>query len=69
MYTKDASRLGLSHEGKVALHLPEGTLTAELRAVENMAEGVVVMPRHRQWNWQKMKDVPVMIAGDSIERL
>jgi NADH-quinone oxidoreductase subunit G len=69
MHRKDASRLGLSHEDKVALHLPEGTLTAELRAVENMAEGVVVMPRHRQWNWQKLKDLPVMIAGENIERL
>jgi NADH-quinone oxidoreductase subunit G len=69
MHRKDASRLGLSHEDKVALHLPEGTLTAELRAVENMAEGVVVMPRHRQWNWQKLKALPLMIAGDNIERL
>ncbi len=69
MHMKDVSRLGLSPGGMVALHLPGGLLRVELDAVENMAPGVIVMPRHRQLAWQKLKGRPVLLAVNSIERL
>jgi len=39
-----------------------------LRVVDNMASGVIVMPRHRQLQWQKMEGEPLKVAVDRIEK-
>ena len=69
MHPGDISRLGLPSQGKIILHLPGGSLTAELSAVENMAAGVVIVPRHRELPWQKVESYPAFISGQSIEKV
>jgi NADH-quinone oxidoreductase subunit G len=68
MNTKDASMVGLKDKDRITLHLDGGGLEAELRIVENMARGVIMMPQHRQLAWQKMERWPVKIAVDQIKK-
>ena len=69
MHRKEASRLGLSHGEKVVLHLPGGPITVELHSVDTMAQGVAVIPRHRQLDWQKLKDGRAMLRIQDIEKV
>ena len=68
MNSKDASRMGLKDGERITLHLDSGRLEAELRAVDNMAPGVIMMPQHRQLAWQKMERWPVKVALDQISK-
>ncbi len=66
MHPSDALRAGLANKEKYTLHLDGGSLDVELRVVENMAPGVMVIPCHRQLAWQKLKQWPVKIAFDQL---
>jgi NADH-quinone oxidoreductase subunit G len=68
MNPKDASRAGLKDKERIQLQFDEGRLEMELHVVENMAPGVIVMPRHRQLAWQKIQRWPVKVALDQITR-
>jgi len=61
-------RAGVADKEKCTLRLDGGSLDVELRVVENMAPGVIVMPRHRQLVWQKLKNWPVRLAIDQIRK-
>jgi hypothetical protein len=41
----------------------------KLRIVDNMAPGVIAMPKHRQLAWQKIEKWPVKIAVDQIKNV
>jgi len=69
MHPKDAAKLNLGDKDRVLLHLDKGPLDVELHTVENMASGVVVLPRHRQLQWQKVKEYPVKVPIDRIRKL
>jgi anaerobic selenocysteine-containing dehydrogenase len=61
MHPLDAARLGIADGGKIALELEAGELTADVAVVSNMAAGMIIVPRHRQLEWQKMgKDQAVL---------
>ena len=62
MHPEDAARLGLSAGDRVALRLPGGTLEVDLQVAENMAPGVLVLPRHRQLNWRLTPDYQVLVS-------
>jgi anaerobic selenocysteine-containing dehydrogenase len=66
MHTRDAARLGLKHKDKVVVHFDGGPLEIELAVADNMASGVMVLPRHRQISWQKLKDIPAKIPVERI---
>jgi NADH-quinone oxidoreductase subunit G len=66
MHPSDALRAGIAGQERCTLRLDGGSLDVELRVVENMAPGVMVMPRHRQLAWQKLKKWPVRVAFDQI---
>ena len=68
MHKGDASRLGVSRNGEVLLRLPGGSLRVALRVEENVAPGVMVMPRHRQLEWQKLGGHPIRVRPDFIEQ-
>jgi NADH-quinone oxidoreductase subunit G len=63
-----ASRLGLSNGDKATLHLPGGPLELQVKTAENMASGVIVMPRHRQLAWQKTQAFTLRLSSGQIER-
>jgi NADH-quinone oxidoreductase subunit G len=69
MQEQDAARLRLKTGDRVSMGLDEGSLELELRVVENMAQGIMVVPRHRELAWQKMKTLPVVIPIERIEKV
>jgi len=36
---------------------------------ENMASGVLALPRHHQLEWQKLKELPERIPLDRIKKI
>jgi NADH-quinone oxidoreductase subunit G len=69
MHAQDADRLGLKHRDKVLVHLEGGRLEIELAVADNMAPGVIVLPRHRHISWQKLKDIPARIPVERIRKI
>jgi NADH-quinone oxidoreductase subunit G len=68
MNREDASRTGLKDKERIILHLDEGSLAVELFVVDNMAPGVIILPRHRQLPWQKIGRWPIKVEINQIER-
>jgi NADH-quinone oxidoreductase subunit G len=64
-----AARWGLKDGDRVLLTLEGGTLEVDLCVKENMAKGVLILPRHRRLGWRKMKSSPALVAASQIERL
>ena len=60
--------IDLKGKERITLHLDRGRLEVELHIADNMAPGVIVMPRHRQLAWQKIEQWPVKVAADQIEK-
>jgi NADH-quinone oxidoreductase subunit G len=68
IHPKDAKRADLNDKDRVILQLDGGPLEIELSIVENMVSGIMVLPRHRQLDWQKIKSFPVRIPFDRIKK-
>jgi NADH-quinone oxidoreductase subunit G len=69
LHPNDAQRLGLAAEDRVALHLDGGELALQLGIASNMASGVIILPRHRQVKWQKLKQWSTMVPDDHIRKV
>jgi NADH-quinone oxidoreductase subunit G len=69
MHPKDAMRAGLKDKDRVALQLDGGSLEIEVSIAENMAPGIMVLPRHRQLHWQKLKELPARVSFNQIRKL
>jgi len=65
----DAAKLGLRAGEQVTLRLPGGPLTLELEVAENMAPGVMVLPRHRQLAWQNLAAGLALVPSSAIEKV
>ncbi len=68
MNPKDASMIGLKDSETITLLLDKGQLEMKLCIADNMASGVIVMPKHRQPAWQKIEKWPVKVAFDQIKK-
>jgi NADH-quinone oxidoreductase subunit G len=68
MHAADADELGLEAGDHVSLRLPGGALEIDLCLSEEMARGILVMPRHRKLAWQKLRQVPAMLARSDIKK-
>jgi NADH-quinone oxidoreductase subunit G len=51
--TEDAERFGLKSKDTLRLLLGSEEVSIEICVIENMAPGVIILPRHRQLEWQK----------------
>jgi NADH-quinone oxidoreductase subunit G len=69
MNTTDADRLGLTHGDRVSLQVNGGSLEVGLQAVETVAPGVMVLPRHRNLPWQVFEAPRVSVPIERIKRL
>jgi len=69
MQVNDAARMGLSSEDRVRIKLDEGDVEVDVCIEENMASGVVVLPRHRLLEWQKVKRLPKFVRLEQIEKI
>jgi NADH-quinone oxidoreductase subunit G len=66
IHTKDAERLGFKNKDTIRLLLGGEEVRIELCTIENMAPGVIILPRHRQLEWQKPGDLSAGVLLDSI---
>jgi NADH-quinone oxidoreductase subunit G len=69
MQTRDAARLGLASGDVVSLQLPGGTLVAPLKVADNMAPGVLVLPRHRQLQWRILPETRFAVVDTDIVKV
>jgi NADH-quinone oxidoreductase subunit G len=64
----DLAGLSLSDGDTVAIKLEGGELDVRISAKLNMAPGVIVLPRHRLLEWQKIKELPKVVRFEEIEK-
>lgn len=69
MQTRDAEGLGFRDGDQVRLALEAGDLEVSLSVAEKMARGVIVLPRHRQLEWQKIKRFPAWVEREKITKI
>ena len=68
LHAATAARLGLKAGDPVELSLPKGTLTLPLKTFVNMSPEVMVLPRHRQLNWQQGLTANAWIPVKNLQR-
>jgi formate dehydrogenase major subunit len=68
MNRKDAEALGLKDGDRIILSIGKGAIEANLYAGENVASGVMVLPRHRQISWQKVKSLQEWVPFGNIKK-
>jgi len=69
MHVDDAARLGLSDGDKVTILLDRGALEVSVSVKENMAPGIIVMPRHRLLEWQKIETLPKFVSYEDVQKV
>ncbi len=65
----DAARLGLGDKDRVRIELESGSLEVEIFSAENMAPGVMILPRHRLLSWQILAELPAKVPIDKIKKI
>ena len=69
MHISDANNLDLVDGDSIAIQTKNGNFAAKLKVVENMAAGVLVVPRHRKIFWQIFDTVMTSIGRDQIQKV
>jgi NADH-quinone oxidoreductase subunit G len=69
MQADDAARLGCKDGDRVSLQVEGGTIEVSLSVRANMAQGVLILPRHRRLGWRKMKRSPARLGIDRIHKI
>jgi NADH-quinone oxidoreductase subunit G len=69
MHTSEAERLDLNDGDPIYIQTENGRFEAKLKAVENMAAGVLVIPRHRKLTWQIFDTGMSSIGRDQIKKV
>jgi NADH-quinone oxidoreductase subunit G len=65
----DATRLGFSDGDEVVIQTDTGTLSVNAAVVEEMAPGILVLPRHRKLAWQQLGASRVLLREDQIRKV
>jgi NADH-quinone oxidoreductase subunit G len=68
MHTSEAESLNLVDGDAVSIQSENGRLEAQLKVFENMAPGVLVIPRHRKLTWQIFETGMSSIERDQIKK-
>ncbi len=69
MCRTDAEKLNLMAGDTVSIELDGGTLEANLRVADNMAAGTLIIPRHKNLDWQKMGTGQTRVHKDQIKKV
>ncbi len=67
--SKDAARIGLCDGDRVSVELEAGAFEIAVSVSDKTAEGVLVVPRHKELEWRKMKDFSVSVAADKVRKI
>jgi NADH-quinone oxidoreductase subunit G len=66
---KDAAQLAVSDGDKMAIRSDAGTVDVHAAVVENMASGILVLPRHHRLDWQHLKALKMPLNKKQILRM
>jgi NADH-quinone oxidoreductase subunit G len=69
MHTSEADSLDLADDDRVSIQTENGKFEAKLKVVDNMATGVLVVPRHHQISWQIFEAGAFSIGRDQIKKV
>jgi len=69
MHTSTAHSLDLMDGDSVSIQTESGNFETKLRVVENMAAGVLVVPRHRKLSWQIFNPGMISISREQIQKV
>lgn len=69
MQARDALRLGLGAGDRVSITLGGESITLDLEIAENMAPGVILLPRHRQLPGPKFPESPILVPLQNIHKV
>jgi NADH-quinone oxidoreductase subunit G len=69
MHTSEAESLNLSDGNRVSIETGNGSFEANLRVAENMAAGVLIIPRHRKLLWQFFDTGSTNISREQIKKV
>jgi NADH-quinone oxidoreductase subunit G len=68
MQTSEANSMGLVDGDLISIQTESGDIKAKLKAVENMATGVLVIPRHRKLTWKIFGTGTISIGREQIKK-
>ena len=68
MHANDALSAGLADGDRVLLGLDNGELEVKLSISRDMAEGVLILPRHQRLDWRKIRGFPVRVPLEKIKK-
>lgn len=66
---KDASQLGISTGDRIGIRSGEGIIDIHATVVENMAPGILVLPRHHRLDWQHLEARRINLNRDKIYKV
>ena len=69
MHTDDAAILGLGRGDKIKIELDGGDVEVDVCVQKNMASGVIILPRHRLLEWQKIKSLPKFLSYEDVKKV
>jgi NADH-quinone oxidoreductase subunit G len=69
MHPEDADRCGLAHGDALEVRLEAGSVRASLNVRENMARGVMVLPRHGSIQWQELRNLSGRVPVEHIQKI
>ncbi len=69
MHSSEAHSLDLVDGDSVSIQTESGNFTAKLKVVENMATGVLVVPKHHKMTWQVFETGVSSIGREQIEKV
>ena len=65
----DAAQLGISDGDRTTVRLDSGTIDVHAAVVENMAPGILMLPRHHRLDWQHLNALKVTLNKNQILRM
>ena len=68
IHTQDARRCGISDGDTVEIHMNEASMKIRIRVKENMAAGLLVLPRHHSVDWRTLQKEMPSIPVDCIRK-
>jgi len=69
LHDEDAGRAGLADGDRVLVQLDRGEVEVKVCVSKKMARGVMVLPRHRRLEWQKLKSSSAMAPLSGIKKM
>jgi len=69
MGSVDAAELNLTDGDVIAIELDGGTIDVELQVADHMAGGTLVIPRHKDLDWQKMGPGQTLVSKDRVRKV